>query len=96
VASPSAQTASPARATSASSAQVVEGGDEGAVGLAEPERAKRAEQQVQAAADLGLGDPDRAAGAAVRQPVQRHRGDGVQADRQGQRRVPPGSAVNLG
>src|SRR6266542_3764002 len=48
-------------------AQVVQGGDAGAVGLAEPERAKRAEQQVQAVADLGLGDPDRPAGAPVRQ-----------------------------
>jgi hypothetical protein len=46
-------------------AQVVEAGDEGAVGLTEPERTKRAEQQVQAIADLGLGDPDHPAGAPV-------------------------------
>jgi len=50
-------------------AQVVEGGD-GAVGLAEAEGAKLTEQQVQAVADLGLGDPDRPAGAPVGQPVQ--------------------------
>jgi hypothetical protein len=42
-------------------AQVVEGGDEGAVGLAEAEGAKLTRQQVQAVADLGLGDPDRSA-----------------------------------
>jgi hypothetical protein len=59
---------------------LVEGGDEGPVGLAEAEVAKRAEQQVQAVADLGLGDPDRAGGAPVRQPVPQHRGHGVQAD----------------
>jgi hypothetical protein len=34
--------------------QVVERGDEGPVGLAEPERGQRAEQQVEAVADLGL------------------------------------------
>jgi catechol 2,3-dioxygenase-like lactoylglutathione lyase family enzyme len=43
---------------------------------------QRAQQQVQAVADLGLGDPDHAAGAPVRQPVQQHRSDGVQADLQ--------------
>src|SRR6266511_2548168 len=52
-------------------AQVLEGGDEGPVGLAVPQAGQRAEQQVQAVADLGLGDPDRPAGAPVRQPVQR-------------------------
>jgi hypothetical protein len=39
-------------------AQVIEAGDEGAVGLAEAEGARRAKQQVQAVADLGLGDAD--------------------------------------
>src|SRR5215216_1129577 len=63
-------------------AQLVEAGDEAAVGLAVPHGSQRAEQQVQAVADLGLGDPDRAAGAPVRQPVQDDRGDGVQADLQ--------------
>jgi hypothetical protein len=67
-------------------AQVVEGGDEGAIGLAEAEGAKLTEQQVQAVADLGLGDADHAPGAPVRQPVQQHRGDRVQADLQRQRR----------
>jgi hypothetical protein len=67
-------------------AQVVQGGDEGAVGLAEAQRAKLAKQQVQAVAHVGLGDPDHAAGTPVRQPVQQHGGDGVQADLQGQRR----------
>ena len=50
-------------------AQVVQGGDAGAVGLAEPERAKRAEQQVQAVADLGLArsrPPGRRAGTTAR------------------------------
>jgi len=50
--------------------------------MAVPQRGKLAHQQVQAVADLGLGDPDHAAGAPVRQPVQQHRGDGVQADLQ--------------
>jgi hypothetical protein len=72
-------------------AQVVEGGDEGAVGLAEAEGAQRAEQQVQAVADLGLGDTDHAAGAPIRQPVQQHRGDRVQADLQRQRRGAAGA-----
>jgi hypothetical protein len=67
-------------------AKLGQGGDEGAVGLAIPQRGQRAEQQVHAVADLGLGDPDRPAGAPVRQPVQHHRGDRVQADRQRQRR----------
>jgi len=40
---------------------------------------------AQPVADLGLGDPDRAAGAPVRQPVQDDRGGGVQADLQRQR-----------
>jgi hypothetical protein len=66
--------------------QVVQGGDEGAVGLAEPEGGQRAQQQVQAVADLGLGDPHHTAGTPVRQPVQQHRGDRVQADLQRQRR----------
>src|SRR6266536_274606 len=65
-------------------AQVLEGGDEDPVGLAVPQAGQRAEQQVQAVADLGLGDPDRPAGAPVRQPVQQHRGDRVQADLQRQ------------
>jgi hypothetical protein len=38
-------------------AQVGQGGDEGPVGLAVPERSQRTKQQVQAVADLGLGDP---------------------------------------
>jgi hypothetical protein len=63
------------------------GGDEGPVGLAVPQRGKRAKQQVQAVAHLGLGDADRPAGAPVRQPVQDDRGNGVQADLQRQRPV---------
>jgi hypothetical protein len=66
-------------------AQFVEAGDEDSVGLTEPERAKRAKQQVQAVADLGLGDADHAAGAPVRQPVEDDGGDGVQAHLQGER-----------
>ena len=66
-------------------AQVVEGGDEGAVGLAEAKGAKLTEQQVQAVTDLGLGDPDRPSGAPVGQPVQDDRPNGVQADLQRQR-----------
>src|SRR5512132_1210165 len=46
-------------------AQVIKGGDEGAVGLTEPQRTQGAEQQVQAVADLGLGDPHHAAGARL-------------------------------
>ena len=65
-------------------AQLIEAGDEGPVGLVEAEVAKRAKQQVQAVADLGLGDPHRSSGAPVRQPVQDDRSDGVQADRQRQ------------
>ena len=38
-------------------AQVGEGGDKGPVGLAVAERGQRAQQQVEAVADLGLGDP---------------------------------------
>jgi hypothetical protein len=64
--------------------QVIEGGDEGAVGLAEAEGGQLTQQQVQAVADLGLGDADRPGGAPVRQPVQQHGGDRVQADRQRQ------------
>jgi hypothetical protein len=67
-------------------AKLVQAGDEGPVGLAEAEVAKRAEQQVHAVADLGLGDPHRPSGAPVRQPVQQHRSDRVQADLQRQRR----------
>ncbi len=65
-------------------AQVVEAGDEAAIGLAVPHGGQRAKQQVQAVADLGLGDPNRPPGAPVRQPVQDDRGDGVQADLQRQ------------
>jgi hypothetical protein len=68
-------------------AQLGEGGDEGAVGLAEPQRGQLAQQQVHAVADLGLGDPDHPAGASVRQPVQDHRRDSVQSDLQGKWRV---------
>jgi hypothetical protein len=67
-------------------AQVIEAGDEGAVGLAVPQRGQGTKQQVQAVAHLGLGDPDHAAGASVRQPVQQHRGNRVQADLQAKRR----------
>ena len=66
--------------------QLVQGGDEGAVRLAEAERAKLAKQQVHAVAHLGLGDPDRSAGTAVGQPLQDDRGYRVQADLQRQRR----------
>ena len=65
--------------------QLVRGGDERAVRLAEAERAKLAKQQVDAVAHLGLGDPDRSAGAAVRQPVQDDRGHRGQADLQHRR-----------
>jgi hypothetical protein len=68
-------------------AQVGQGGDEGPVGLAVPEGGQWTKQQVQAVADLGLGDPHHPAGPPVRQPVQHDRGDGVQTDLQGQRRV---------
>jgi hypothetical protein len=85
VASPSTQTASPTSAISPSQRRrVVQAADEDPVGLAEAELAKRAEQQVQAVADLGLEDADRPAGASVRQSVQQHGGDGVQADLQRQ------------
>jgi len=70
-------------------AELLHGGDEAAVGLAEPKGGKPAEQQIQAVADLGLGDPDRAAGTAVRQPVQQDRPDRVQADLQRKSGVPP-------
>jgi len=68
-------------------AELRKGGDERPVGLAVPEFGQLGEQQVHAVADLGLGDPHRPAGAPVRQPVQDHRGDGVQADLQRQWRV---------
>ncbi len=68
-------------------AQVGQGGDEGPVGLAVAEGGQWTKQQVQAVADLGLGDPHHAAGPPVRQPVQHDRGDGVQADLQAKRRV---------
>jgi hypothetical protein len=67
--------------------QVGEGGDERAVGLAVSEGGQATQQQVQAVAHLGLGDPDHPAGAPVRQPVQHDRRHGIQADLQGQRRV---------
>jgi hypothetical protein len=70
-------------------AQVIKGGDEGPVGLAVPQRGKRAQQQVHAVADLGLGDTDRPASAPVRQPVQNDRRNGVEADLQRQRRRAP-------
>ena len=47
-------------------AQVVQAGDEGPVGLAEPQRAKLTKQQVHAVTDLGLGDADHPGGAPVR------------------------------
>jgi len=68
-------------------AKVRKGGDERPVRLAVAERGERVQQQVHAVADLGLGDPDHAAGSPVRQPVQQDRGHGVQADLQAQRRV---------
>jgi hypothetical protein len=61
-------------------AQVGKGGDERPVGLAVRERGEPREQQIHAVADLGLGDPDHPT-------VQQDRGDGVQADRQGERWV---------
>jgi hypothetical protein len=72
-------------------AQVIKGGDEGPVGLAVPQRGKRAQQQVHAVADLGLGDADRPPSAPVRQPVQNDRRNGVQADLQRQRRRATGA-----
>jgi hypothetical protein len=74
--------------------QLVQRGDERAVRLAEAERAKLAEQQIHAVADLRLGDPHHAPGAPVRQPVQQHGGDRVQADLQRQWRgaAKPGRA----
>jgi hypothetical protein len=80
VASPTTQTASPAAAISTSTSRRSSRVVKGAVGLAEPHRGKLAKQQVQAVAHLGLGDADHAASAPVRQPVQQHRGDRVQAD----------------
>jgi hypothetical protein len=67
-------------------AQVGQGGDEGVVGLAQPEFDQLGQQQVHAVADLGLGDPYGPAGPPVRQPVQQYRAHGVQADLQGKRR----------
>jgi hypothetical protein len=68
---------------------VGEGGDEGTVGLAVPQRCQPGQQQIQTVADLGLGDPDHAASTAVRQPVEDDGGNSVQAHLQRQRRVPP-------
>jgi hypothetical protein len=45
-----------------------QGGDGRAVGLAEPKSGQLAKQQVQAVADLGLGDPDHAASAPYDSP----------------------------
>jgi hypothetical protein len=78
VASPSTDTASPERAISTSHWR----------------RSSRLVMKVpsgwqypsEAVAHLGLGDPDHAASTAVRQPVQQHGGDGVQAHLQRQRR----------
>ena len=67
-------------------AQVGQGGDEGVVGLAQPEFDQLGQQQVHAVADLGLGDPYGPAGPPVRQPVQQYRAHGVQADLHGKRR----------
>jgi len=72
-------------------AKIGQAGDEAPVGLAEPEIGQLAQQQVHAVADLGLGDPDHAPGAPVRQPVEDDRGDRVQADLQGKR---PGAALS--
>jgi hypothetical protein len=68
-------------------AQVRKGGDERPVRLAVPERGEPGEQQIHAVADLGLGDPDHPTGPPVGQSIQQDRGDGVQADLQGQRWV---------
>jgi hypothetical protein len=67
-------------------AQVIEAGDEGPVGLAQPQPGQVAQQQVQAVADLVLADPDHPGGASVGQSVQDHRTQGVQPDLQRQRR----------
>jgi hypothetical protein len=56
------------------------------ISLRVPQRRQLAQQQVHAVAHFGLGDAYHAAGAAVRQSIQQHRGDGVQADLQRQRR----------
>ncbi len=65
--------------------QAAERGDEGAVGLAEPNGGQLGEQQVHAVADLGPEDPDHAS-APVRQPIEDDRPNGIQADLQRQRR----------
>src|SRR6266540_6818903 len=70
-------------------AQVFKGGDEPPVGLAVPEGGQLGQQQVQAVADLGLGDPHCPASPPVRQPIEDYRPNGVQADLQRQR---PGAA----
>jgi hypothetical protein len=61
-------------------AQVGQGGDEGPVGLAVPEGGQWTKQQVQAVADLGLGDPPpsgRPAGTTARPTrLRRRRPDG--------------------
>jgi len=58
-------------------AQVVQGGDEATVRLAEPQHGKLAKQPVEAVADLGLGDAHRSAGTTVRQPVQQDGGNRI-------------------
>jgi hypothetical protein len=68
-------------------AQVFQRGGERAVRLAVPQRRQLAKQQVHALADLGLGDPDHAAGAPVRQSIEDDRRNRVQADLQRQRRI---------
>ncbi len=69
-------------------AQISQAGGERAIGLAHPERGQFAQQQGDAVADLGLGDPHHPAGPPVRQPVQHNRTDRVQTDLQRQRRGP--------
>jgi hypothetical protein len=85
VASPSTQTASADAAISPSqwrrSARLVM---KVPPGWQNPTAAKGPSRRSQAVAHLGLGDPNHAAGAPVRQPVQQHRGDRVQAGLQRQ------------
>jgi hypothetical protein len=80
VASPSTQTASPAAASSQAS-----GAGSSRVVMKVPSGWQNPPRQARQAASpgcrhLGRGDADQTAGAPVRQPIQQHRGDRVQAD----------------
>ena len=70
-------------------AQVIQAGDEAAVGLAGPQRGRLGRRQVEAVADLGLGDPDHAASTAVRPRVRQHGGDASRRTTSGSGGVPP-------